>query len=90
MVDVQPGLFPDSTTSASATRPAPGTSSGHAAPASSQSDTATTALARAASDISRMLDHQRLHSESLGSELVEPTLRLHPHPCFLVNLGLTL
>lgn len=87
LVDVQPGLFPDSTTSASVSRPAAGTSSWRAAPASRQSDTAATAVAGAPSGVSRMLDYQRLHSESLGSELVEPALRVLPHPFLLAKVG---
>lgn len=89
LVDVQPGLFPDSPTGASVPRPAPGTSTGRTAPASSESDPAATAMARAATGVSRMLGHQRLHSESLGSELARPALPLHPHPGLLAKVLLS-
>ena len=85
LVDVQPGLFADSTAGASVSRPAPGTTTGRAAPASCEADPAATPVARAASGVSRMLGHQRLHSESLGSELAGPALPLHPHPDFLAK-----
>ena len=78
VVDVQPGLFADSTTGTSVSRPPPGDSPGRAAPASCTSDTAAAAMARAASGISRMLGYQRLQSEPLGPELARPALPLHP------------
>ena len=87
LVDVQPGLFADSTAGASVSRAAPGTSTGRAAPASCESDPAATPVARAASGVSRMLGHQRLHSESLGSEFAGPALPLHPHPDFLAKVS---
>lgn len=85
MVDVQPGLFTDSPTGTSVPRPAPGTATGRAASAPSESDPAATAMARAASGVSRLPGHQRLHPKSLGSELVEPALPLHPRPDFLAE-----
>jgi len=79
VLDVQPGLFADSTAGTSVSRSAPGSTTGRAAPASCTSDPAATAMARTASDFSRMLGHKWVQSESLGSELAVPALPLHPH-----------